>query len=117
MLHKRKYFKVMRAIVNIRKSSAYAEYNGLTFEVAETKANTQSEKVRITLKIFRKDIGKEVSVDFSENEVIIVDFQKEIQKAYDDVNWDASRYEPYNTLQIYGKKKGLNFEPTYTQAQ
>lgn len=111
MLNKRKQFKTMRAIVNVKKGSAYAKYNGLTFEVSETRADTWNEKTRITLNI------NGANTDFSENEVIIVDFANEIQKAYDNVNWDASRYEPYNTLKIYGKKRGVKFEPTYTPAQ
>lgn len=102
----------MRAIVNVKKGSAYAKYNGLTFEVAETRADEWNEKKsRITLKI------KDVNVDFALEEVIISDFQKEIQRAYDDKNWDSSKYEPYNTLRIYGRVKRLNFEPTYTPAQ
>ena len=78
----------MRAIVNVSKGSYYVKYNGLTFDVDELQSS------RITLSI------KGIDVDFSFNEVIIVDLQKELQTAFDNFNW-GSDVKTYRRLIDY----------------
>ena len=64
----------MRAIVNVKKGSGYSKFNGLTFEVKEYFSNIVCLKIPSQLDIDRFD-----SVDFSWNEVFIVDVQSSIK--------------------------------------
>lgn len=64
----------MRAIVNVKKGSGYSKFNGLTFEVKEYFSNIVCLKIPSQLDIDRFD-----SVDFSLNEVFIVDVQSSIK--------------------------------------
>lgn len=68
----------MKAIIKVHKDSSHAHLNGLTFEVKE-----------VMRQLIALDINA-VTTDFSHTEVLIVDFQEEIQKAYDNKNWDSS---------------------------
>lgn len=61
----------MKAIIKVNKNSAYAKYNYLTFEV-----NYIVNGSLININI------KGANVDFSFKEVIIVDFEKEINKFF-----------------------------------
>lgn len=94
----------MKAIVNVNKESAYAKYNGLTFEIVEF-LNTM-----LALNIDGR------TTDFNYKEVIILDFQKEMQEAYDDYNWDRSRAR-YLDLKKYRDANTINFTPKYTAVQ
>lgn len=66
----------MKAILNLTKG-VYSPKFGQTFEVVEFFLNT------VTLLI------DNVRVDFKLNEVLIVDIQKEYQKAFDTFNWNG----------------------------
>ena len=79
----------MKAIVNVNANSAYANFNGYTFEVKE-----------VLSKIVALNINGN-TVDFSHNEVLIVDFTKELQAAYDDANWNSSRMAMLHNLRAY----------------
>ena len=68
----------MYIILNLPKGSAYAHLNRHTFKVKETFGNFVS-----------IDIDG-ATVDFYPGEVIVVDFLKEIQAAYDAQNWNGS---------------------------
>jgi CYTH domain-containing protein len=70
----------MKAIINVNKESAYAKYNGHTFEVKEFLSTVAG------IKIPHEEFA-EVTADFSHTEVLIVDLQEELQKAYDNYNW------------------------------
>jgi hypothetical protein len=69
----------MKAIIKVNNQSAYSKYNFLTFEVKEVLRDIISIKIEENL-----------SADFSIKEVIIIDFNKEYQKAYDANNWGAN---------------------------
>jgi len=77
----------MNAIVNVKKASSYSKYNGLTFPVID-----------VLDRIICMDIDNQ-SVIFSHKEVIIVDIQNELQKAYDMYNWSGCRL--FNKLVAY----------------
>jgi hypothetical protein len=84
----------MKAIINVNKNNQYSKYNGLTFDVKE-----------ILNSIVSLDVNG-ITTDFSFNEVMIVDFQEELQKAYDDFNWDGSSRR-YSKLLKYQDFNGL----------
>ena len=85
----------MKAIVNIKKSSSnYKQLNGLTFEVSEVLSQ------QVALLIPNKELGKDVVTDFHHTEVMIVDIEKELQKAYDSFNW-GSDSRTYRNLETY----------------
>ena len=69
----------MKAIIKVNNQSAYSKYNFLTFEVKEVLRDIISIKIEENL-----------SADFSIREVIIIDFDKEYQSAYDANNWAAN---------------------------
>lgn len=85
----------MKAIVNVKSKSLYSKYNGLTYDVQLETLNDRT----ITLLI------DNVEVQFSLNEVIIVDFQKLYETSYirDDFNrFDIlSRYLEINDMEFY----------------
>jgi len=98
----------MKAIVtNVHPDSSHAHCNGLTYEVKEIlSANDRL--------LFCLDVDGQ-SADFSVKEVIIVDFAREIQSAYDNVNWKGSveEHRIYRALEMYGKLKAIKFTPEY----
>lgn len=89
----------MKAIVNVKKGSAYAHLNGLTFEVVE-----------VLTTLFALDING-VKTDFGQKEVVIVAFQKELQQAFDDANWGYKNN--YISLKCYAECNGITFSPEY----
>ena len=74
----------MKAIVNVRKRSFYSKYNGLTFEVSQFLSN-----------IVALDIHGQTTADFRFNEVLIVDVDKELSKAW------TTDIKAYNNLKAY----------------
>lgn len=80
----------MKAIIKVPKSSAYSFLNGHTFEVQEVFSTFVSLKIP-------SQIGEITGIDFSYNEIIIVDIDNEIQKSYDDFNFG------YNSIYIHLK--------------
>lgn len=77
----------MKAIVtNVKKSSGYSQYNGLTFEVKEVLNNIIALKIPSKLDIDRLD-----TVDFSFNEVFIIDVELEIIKS--SINSELVKYD------------------------
>lgn len=72
----------MKAIINTKKSSGMSHLNGHTFEVKEILSNLVA--LRIPSQICE---GKFDTCDFAFDEVIIVDIDAEVQKAYDACNW------------------------------
>lgn len=79
----------MRAIVSVKKGSAYAKHNGHTYEVKE-----------ILPSIIALDINGN-TVDFTFKEVIIIDFKKEFKEA---VRTENSELESklYNYINVNG---------------
>jgi hypothetical protein len=79
----------MKAIINTKKTSGFSYLNGRTFEVKEV--FTTFVAIQIPSQIC---YGKFDTCDFNHNEVIIVDIDAEVQKAYDDYSWgnDNKRY-------------------------
>jgi hypothetical protein len=97
----------MKAIVNVNKGSNYARFNGLTFEVAEVLSQ------QVAILIPSKELGKDVTTDFGHSEIIIVDIEKELQKAYDNYNW-GSDIRTYKNLEAYCIKRGIiTLKPNY----
>ncbi len=93
---------MLAIITNINKKSGYSKYKGLTFEVKEVLSTL------IALNI------EGVTVDFTHHEVMIVDFNSELQKAFDRYNWDSSDYKDYRNMQKYAVTQGIKFkEPKY----
>jgi 3-deoxy-D-arabino-heptulosonate 7-phosphate (DAHP) synthase class II len=91
----------MKAIItNIKKRSAYAKYNGLTFEVKEVLSTL------IALQIPDEN-GKLNTVDFTFKEVMIVDFEQELQRAYCNANWDNKYLRHFNNLKNYQEIKKI----------
>lgn len=74
--------------------------NGHTFEVKEILSNLVS--LNIPSKIYE---GRFVTCDFAFNEVIIVDIDAEVQKAFDAYNWNGSKL--YANLMNYCTKNGI----------
>ena len=90
----------MKAIVNVNESSNYARFNGLTFEVAEVLSQ------QVAVLIPSKEFGRDIVTDFGHIEVIIVDIEKELQKAYDNYNWGSDN-KTYRNLEAYCKKRAI----------
>jgi len=96
----------MKAIINVNKESAYAKFNGHTFEVKEVLSTA------VGIKLSHEEFG-EVTADFTHTEVFIVDLQEELQKAYGDYNWGNDNHT-FPNLILYIKKnnfvtKGLKY--------
>ena len=100
--------EIMKAIVtNVRKESNYSKFNGLTFEVVGVLSSL------IALSI-PDECGKLRTVDFSFNEVFIVDFEKELQKQFDIANWYGGQERvKYANMESYKSKKEIICETTY----
>lgn len=89
----------MKVIININnKRNQYAKFNGLTFDVAEV----MSGSVGVLLRQ-----GNFNQTDFSFDEIIIVDFLEELNKAKD------SRY--IKTLLDYAELKKIELMLKYSQ--
>jgi hypothetical protein len=90
----------MKAIINLPKSSVYAKYNYLTFEVVE-----------VLSKIIAINING-TTTDFGHKEVLIVDINTELQKEYDSYNWGSKNN--FKNLELYAFNNGiLHREPEY----
>ena len=89
----------MTAIINVNKKSAYAKFNGLTFNVKSIYNTT------IDLDI------NGVTVAFGFSEIIIVNIQAEMQKFFDLYNWDGNT--TYIKLQSYCAIKNYQVDVTY----
>jgi hypothetical protein len=70
----------MKVIINVPAESAYSKYNFLTFEVDSIIGNS----------VLLVALESEIKADFSMREVIVVDFDKTFQAAYDNINWNSS---------------------------
>lgn len=93
----------MKAILKVHKNSAYANYNGLTFEVNSIVSN----------KLLNLQFDG-FTADFSCKEVIIVDINTELQRSYDDANWNSNNYKTNNWLINYCAENNiLATAPTY----
>ena len=90
----------MYIILNLPKGSAYAHLNRHTFKVKETFGNFVS-----------IDIDG-ATVDFYPGEVIVVDFLKEIQAAYDAKNWNGSG-RVLSFLQKYAELNNVAYSLDY----
>ena len=89
----------MKAIVNVSKTSAYAKYNGLTFEVKEILPISPI----IALGIVNES-GITIVTDFHFKEVFIVDIQEEISSLKRNVG-------VYERLQTAKKEWGHMISP------
>lgn len=78
----------MKAIINVNKNSAYASLNGRTFEVVELLNSVAALNTPMAC------------ADFSYSEIVIVDIDEEMQRAYDAWNWNASKLD-YIHLKTY----------------
>ena len=79
----------MKAIINTKKASGFSHLNGRTFKVKEV--FTSFVALEIPSQICE---GRFDTCDFNHNEILIVDIDTEVQKAYDDFSWgsDNKRY-------------------------
>ena len=100
----------MKAIItNVKKSSGYSDYNGLTFDVVEILSNIIC--INIPSKICD---GRFDRVDFSYSEVTIVDIQHELQSAYDNWNW-GSDTKTFINLKKYCDERGIKYKYNYNR--
>jgi hypothetical protein len=99
----------MKVIVFVPKGSSFSKYNYRTFEVNMFVGDTL---LNVSLEDF-------VSADFSFKEIIVVDFEKEIEQTKKDCAWYSNRI--YKTklewLNNYGKYRGLKIETESAPAQ
>lgn len=91
----------MKAIVMAPQNSLYKKYNGLTFHVVKVLNNG----------LFCLDINS-VHTDFSSHELLIVDFEKEFQSAFDARNWGSIGCA-FDTLDKYRTDRNIDIEPQY----
>lgn len=103
----------MKAIINIQnKNNQYSKYNNLTFEVKDL----------MNGKVGLVGVNPEFpnnQVDFSFEEIIIVDIEKEMQAARENADW-VSSYEyasKYQCLINYCQLKGLKNNTKWVPAQ
>ena len=89
----------MKAVIALPNGSAYAHLNGHTFDVHEILSN-----------IIVLDI-EGVKTDFGHSEVIIVDFPKEMQLAYDMAAWNVNELSRLHNLKEYQEKHEIDFTP------
>jgi hypothetical protein len=80
----------MKAIVNVSKGSAYAKYNGLTFEVRQL----LNEVVALVI--------NEQTVDFYFKEVVIVEVKKELENAFNN-----NKVQDFVKLKKYAELNGI----------
>jgi hypothetical protein len=84
----------MKAIINT-KSKSYKHLNGKTFNVKEVFSTFVS--IEVTSEYVKGGI---ITTDFNHNEILIVDIDNEIQKAFDDHNWGGN-HKTYIHLRNY----------------
>jgi hypothetical protein len=84
----------MKAIIKT-KSASYKHLNGRTFNVKEV--FTSFVALEVTSEFVKGGI---ITTDFNHNEVLIVDIDTEVQRAYDDHNW-GSNHKAYINLKYY----------------
>jgi hypothetical protein len=98
----------MKAIVKVKKSSGYSQYNGRTFQVKEMLSAIIALEMPSQLDIERMD-----AIDFSYSEVIIVDIDNEIQREYEKDCW-GHRENNYQKLLRYCELNKISYKkPTY----
>jgi hypothetical protein len=86
----------MNAIINIKtKTSGFSHLNGHTFQVKELFSSFCA--ILIPSEICD---GRFDTCDFNYDEIIIVDIDNEVQKAYDNYNW-GSNNKAYINLKNY----------------
>lgn len=95
----------MKAIIKVSKHSAYAKYNGQSFEVVEV----LSQLIALAIP---NECGQYYTTDFGFSEVKILDIQKEMQQAYDNFNW-GSDCRTFAGLQGYCQIKKISPQIQY----
>jgi len=90
----------MRVILKVKKESAYAKYNGLTFNVKEFLNG-----------LLALDINGK-TVDFGFKEVLIVDFKNELNTAFTSVTKEYKEQEVnrFKRLNNYAEVNGIDNE-------
>ena len=101
----------MKAIITITRGPFHS-LRGLTFEVVDI-----HEGGRVSVLV------NGTTTDFNFNEVAIIDFQGEMQAAYDNKNWNSGAtttmpsspraYMLYDSLKAYRNEHRICFQPTY----
>ena len=86
----------MKAIVLVNKKSAYANLNGLTYNIKSIYASGVDLDVN------------GVTTSFGFSEILIVDLQTEMQKFFDLYNWDNNT--TFLKLQIYCEIKNYKVD-------
>jgi hypothetical protein len=101
----------MKAILNT-KSKNYSHLNGLTFEISDLLNGN------VGLIGINKEFPKN-QVDFSFDEIFIVDIETELQKASEDNDWYGGYERGYKlqALKYYCQMKGLKLETKFVPAQ
>lgn len=84
----------MKAIVNVNKKSAYAKYNGLTFEVESVLSQ------QVALAVPNAITNRIDSVDFGHSEVLIVDIKQELTQAKINLDIKVMRNQPCGFEQL-----------------
>jgi hypothetical protein len=90
----------MNAIVKVNKNSSFANLNGLTFKIKEFASKIVALNINGT------------TTDFSYTEILICDFQTELQREYNNYNWGCEN--KYNRLCHYAKENKIKFDAEYT---
>lgn len=93
----------MKVILVPQKGSCYYQHVYKTFETDEAQCTRKIFSVRI----------EGVSVDFLPKEVRVVDFEKEMQETFDNLNWygNPEYHKKYALLREYQKVSGIMFVP------
>ena len=91
----------MKAILNVNHNSAYSHQNLLTFNVNMI---VSENLINLNFKGF--------TADFSAKEIIVIDFEKEMQAAFDDFNFSGNS-KRYNFLKNYQEIHKIKFEPIF----
>lgn len=86
----------MKAILNVKKGSAYAHLNGHTFKI--TALYNTSVDLAIT-----NELSQVINTSFGFEEITICDIQNIMQWAFDAYNWDGNT--TYIKIQEYCKVK------------
>lgn len=92
----------MKAIINVKKGSAYSKFNGLTFDIAEMF------KTGVSIKGLNPEFPDN-KTDFGFSEVIIVDIQKEISISNEFAGCDADHRLNLVRLQNYCIQNGIKY--------
>lgn len=100
----------MKAIItSVKKASGYSKYNGLTFEIKDYM------KGLVGLKIPSKlDIDKFDTIDFSWNEIMIVDIQSQIKNCENSIKYFESLSRP-DGKQINEYQNQINYLKKYCE--